>query len=73
VAVADHLGQHRAARRPEPPPRGDPDRRNLLLSCGAALHHLQVALAALALPIRVHRLSDPEDLGHLATVEILPS
>jgi hypothetical protein len=26
----------------------DPDRRDLVLSCGAALHHLQVALAALA-------------------------
>ena len=24
----------------------DPDRRDLVLSCGAALHHLQVALAA---------------------------
>jgi nitroreductase len=51
----------------------DPDRRDLLLSCGAALHHLQVALAALDLPVRVHRLPDPENLDHLATVEILPS
>jgi nitroreductase len=51
----------------------DPDRRDLLLSCGAALHHLQVALAALDLPVRVHRLPEPEDLDHLATIEILPS
>ena len=27
-------------------PHADPDRRNLLLSCGAALHHCTVALAA---------------------------
>jgi nitroreductase len=51
----------------------DPDRRDLLLSCGATLHHLQVALAALDLPVRVHRLPDPENLGHLAIIEILPS
>jgi hypothetical protein len=37
----------------------DPDRRDLLLSRGAALHHLQVTLAALDLPVRVHRLPDP--------------
>ncbi|MHA6794283.1 Acg family FMN-binding oxidoreductase [Pseudonocardia bannensis] len=50
----------------------DPGRRDLVLSCGAALHHLQVALAALDVSVRVDRLPDPEDLGHLATVEILP-
>ncbi|NMH97760.1 Acg family FMN-binding oxidoreductase [Pseudonocardia acidicola] len=50
----------------------DPDRRDLVLSCGAALHHLQVALAALGLAVRVHRLPDPEDSGHLATVEVRP-
>ena len=49
----------------------DPDRRDLLLSCGAALHHLQVALAALDLPVRVHRLPDPENSDHLANTEIL--
>ena len=51
----------------------DPDRRDLLLSCGAALHHLQVSLAARGLTVCVHRLPDPENLDHLATVEILPS
>ena len=50
----------------------DPDRRDVLLSCGAALHHLQVALAARNLAARVHRLPDPENLGHLATVVIRP-
>jgi nitroreductase len=50
----------------------DPDRRDLVLSCGAALHHLQVALAALDLAVHVERLPDPEDRGHLATAEIRP-
>jgi nitroreductase len=50
----------------------DPDRRDLVLSCGAALQHLQVALAAVDLAVRVERLPEPEDRGHLATAEIRP-
>jgi hypothetical protein len=50
----------------------DPDRRDLLLSCGAALHHLQVALAARDIGVDVVRLTDPENRGHLATVDIGP-
>lgn len=50
----------------------DPDRRDLVLSCGAALHHLQVALAADGRAVDVDRLPDPEDCGHLATVTIRP-
>ena len=50
----------------------DPDRRDLVLSCGAALHHLRVALAAAGSGVEVDRLPDPEDLGHLATVRIRP-
>lgn len=34
----------------------DPDRRDLILSCGAALHHLRVALSAQGLAVRVDRL-----------------
>ena len=42
-----------AARRLDPAPRRDrPDRRDLVLSCGAALHHLLVALAARGLEAR---------------------
>ncbi|GAA0926202.1 Acg family FMN-binding oxidoreductase [Pseudonocardia zijingensis] len=48
----------------------DPDRRDLVLSCGAALHHLRVALAARDLAADVHRLPDPEDRTHLATVTV---
>ena len=48
----------------------DPDRRDLVLSCGAALHHLLVALAARGLEADVDRLPDPDDTGHLATVTL---
>ena len=48
----------------------DPGRRDLVLSCGAALHHLLVALAAQGVPVQVDRLPDPEDSGHLATVAV---
>ncbi|MBW0116575.1 Acg family FMN-binding oxidoreductase [Pseudonocardia abyssalis] len=50
----------------------DPDLRDLVLSCGAALHHLQVALAAARLSAHVHRLPSPEDRWHLATVRVRP-
>jgi nitroreductase len=50
----------------------DPDGRDLLISCGAALHHLRVALSALGrLPITT-RLPDPDRPEHLATVEAMP-
>jgi nitroreductase len=48
----------------------DPDRRDLVVSCGAALHHLLVALAAQGLEAEVDRLPDPEDAEHLATVTL---
>ena len=50
----------------------DPDRRDLVLSCGAALHHLRVCLAARDLAAQVDRLPDPENRGHLATVTVQP-
>ncbi|GAA2558886.1 hypothetical protein [Pseudonocardia hydrocarbonoxydans] len=48
----------------------DPDHRDLVLSCGAALHHLRVALAARRIPADIARLPDPDDRGHLATVAV---
>jgi nitroreductase len=48
----------------------DPDGRDLVLSCGAALHHLLVALAARGLEAHVDRLPDPEDSDLLATVTL---
>ncbi|HEY7596116.1 MAG TPA: NAD(P)H nitroreductase [Actinophytocola sp.] len=48
----------------------DPDGRDLLLSCGAALNHLRVALAALGWRTVVHRIPNPSDPTHLAAVEM---
>lgn len=46
----------------------DPDRRDLVISCGAALHHLRVALADLGVATTTDRLPDPEDSTLLAVV-----
>jgi nitroreductase len=53
-------------------PATDPDGRDLMLSCGAVLHHLQVALAASGWAARVHRFPNPNQPDHLAAVEFLP-
>jgi nitroreductase len=51
-------------------PQTDPDSRDLMLSCGAALHHCVVALAALGWETRVHRFPNPADSDHLASIEV---
>lgn len=48
----------------------DPDGRDLVLSCGASLNHCTVALAALGWQTKVHRLPNPADPYHLASVEV---
>jgi nitroreductase len=53
-------------------PNIDPDGRGLMLSCGTALHHCVVALAALGWQSKVHRLPDAADSTHLATIEVSP-
>lgn len=50
----------------------DPDGRDLLLSCGAALHHLRVAFGSAGWACQVHRLPNPADHDHLAAVELAP-
>jgi nitroreductase len=50
---------------------GDPDGRLLLLSCGAALHHALVALAAEGWRVEVRRLPDDADPDLLASVELV--
>lgn len=50
----------------------DPDHRDLLISCGAALHHLRVALAGLGGAVEVDRWPDDENRDHLATVHVVP-
>ena len=49
----------------------DPDRRNLLVGCGAALHHCVVALAAPGWHAKVQRLPNPADADHLAVVTVV--
>jgi nitroreductase len=51
-------------------PATDADRRDLMLSCGAMLHHLQVSLAAVGLQPKVHRLPNPMVQDHLAAIEL---
>ncbi|MBX7435337.1 nitroreductase family protein [Mycobacterium sp. Y57] len=53
-------------------PHTDPDGRDLMLSCGAALNHCVVALAALGWQSKVHRLPNPSDPNHLAVLELYP-
>ena len=53
-------------------PATDPEGRDLLLSCGAALHHLEVALSALAVACSVQYFPDPENRDHLATITVVP-
>jgi nitroreductase len=48
----------------------DPDGRDLMVSCGAALHHCVVALAALGWQAKVHRFPNSADPDHLAVVEV---
>src|SRR6476619_5440340 len=50
-------------------PHTDPDSRDLLLSCGAALNHCVVALAALGWASKIHRFPNPADADHLASIE----
>ncbi len=49
----------------------DPDARDLVLSCGAALHHLLVSLAQRGVEVGVDRLPDADDRSLLATVTVL--
>lgn len=53
-------------------PQADPDGRDLLLSCGAALHHCTVALAALGWRAAVNRFPDPAAPHYLASLTVEP-
>ncbi|MFD7660629.1 Acg family FMN-binding oxidoreductase, partial [Actinosynnema sp. NPDC059797] len=60
---------HLYADRTRAVPATDPTGADLLLSCGAALHHLRVALAGLGWRAIVHRMPNPAEPDHLAAVE----
>jgi hypothetical protein len=51
-------------------PNTDPDSRDLLLSCGAALHHAVVSLAAMGWQAKINRYPDPLQPSHLAAIEV---
>lgn len=51
-------------------PATDSDGRDLMLSCGAMLHHLRVALAGEDLPSVVHRLPDEDAPELLASISL---
>jgi hypothetical protein len=48
----------------------DPDRRMLMISCGAALQHMQVALAAEGLSIDLTAMPEAASPDHLARLEV---
>ena len=52
--------------------RADPEGRDLLISCGAALHHLQIAAAALGWTADVRRCPDPDYPRLLAAITFAP-
>ena len=54
-------------------PATDPGGRDLRISCGAALHHLRIALLAAGWASTVRRLPDPAHPEHLAVIEPSPA
>lgn len=48
----------------------DPDGRDLMISCGAALNHCVVAFAAEGWQAKVHHFPNPADHDHVASVEL---
>jgi hypothetical protein len=51
-------------------PNTDPEGRDLILSCGAALNHCVIALAAHGWRAKVTRFPDPAEPSHLASIEV---
>ena len=47
----------------------DPAGRELVISCGALLHHARIAFGSLGWRARVHRLPNPTEPEHLAALE----
>ncbi|MCV7282626.1 nitroreductase family protein [Mycolicibacterium flavescens] len=52
-------------------PAIDADRRDLMISCGATLHHAVVGLAAMGWRAKVTRFPDPADPTHLAAIALV--
>ncbi|MFJ2666400.1 Acg family FMN-binding oxidoreductase [Nocardia fluminea] len=69
--IADH-SVHLYLDRRRALPATDPDHRDIVISCGAALHHLAVAMTAMGWAPVIHRVPDPADPDHLAAVTLIP-
>lgn len=54
-------------------PATDPDGRNMVISCGAALHHAQAVAAATGWASTVTRLPDPARADLLARLDLSPA
>jgi nitroreductase len=54
-------------------PYSDPIGRNLVISCGAALHHTVVAAAAIGAHPTVHHLPDGPDSDLMARIDLVPN
>jgi hypothetical protein len=50
----------------------DPQRRDLLISCGAALHHFEEAARAMGWASRVRRTPDPAEPRFIASIQLRP-
>src|SRR3984885_12169275 len=50
----------------------DKSGREALISCGAVLDHLRVAMAAAGWTTHVERFPNPENLDHLASIDFSP-
>ena len=48
----------------------DPDSRDLIISCGAALNHCSLALAALGWQSKIRRFPNARDPNHLASIDM---
>ncbi|QLL05680.1 Acg family FMN-binding oxidoreductase [Mycobacterium vicinigordonae] len=53
-------------------PHTDPDGRDMILSCGAALNHCITGLAATGWQAKVNRLPNFYDPNHLAAIQVSP-
>jgi nitroreductase len=51
----------------------DPTGREMVLSCGAALHHARIAFPSLGWHTTVHRTPNPAEPDHLASIEFTPT
>jgi hypothetical protein len=70
--IFDHSGLHLFADRMRVVLSTDSTGREVLLSCGAVLDHLRVAMAAAGWDTIVERFPDPHDPDHVAALKFTP-